>query len=302
VATLTSTAFRSIPSQGEPTEPAPATAVSRTTSTAGTIAGNMLLLAGVLVLAFAGYLTGGSRLQQAHSQHLLYDQLRVTLRQATTPVAEPIAAGTPVALLESPRLGDSQVVVEGTSSRLLMRGPGHRPDTPLPGQQGVSVLFGRSSAFGGPFGELHLLKIGDRVSVTTGQGRFTYVIDSVRRSDQPFQPLPSAVSRLSLVTADGSWTPGQVWVASGVLVAGAAQPAPAAVVPAPVEDQQLQGDSGAAVALLLWSQLLLLVVVLAVWGWLRLPRVTVWVGAAPVLLAVLWNVFTNLSALLPNLL
>jgi sortase A len=262
----------------------------------------VLLVAGVLVLAFAGYLTGGSRLQAAHSQHLLYNQLRVSLEHSVTPVAEPIKGGAPVALLESPRLGGSQVVVEGTSSRDLMLGPGHRPDTPLPGQQGVSVLFGRSSTFGGPFGSLHRLVPGDLVSVTTGQGRFSYRIDSVRRSDSPFRPLPAAPARLSLVTSDGSWTPSHVWVASGVLVAGTVQPVPAALSPAPPEDQALQGDPAAAVALLLWSQALLVVVLLGVWGWLRLPRVTVWVGVAPVLVAVLWNVFSNLSALLPNLL
>jgi sortase A len=228
--------------------------------------------------------------------------LRVTLKHSTTPVAEPIASDTPIALLQSPRLGGSQVVVEGTTSRDLMKGPGHRPDTPLPGQQGVSVIFGRALAYGGPFGELRLLKVGDQVTVTTGQGRFAYRIDSVRRSDQAFSQLPTARSRLSLVTSDGSWSPSHYWIASGALVAGEPQPVPAGAQPAPVQDQPLQGDSGAAVALLLWSQALLGVALLAVWGWLRLPRAIVWVGATPVALAVLWNVFGNLSALLPNLL
>jgi sortase A len=302
MATLTWRAT-AIPSQAGEAPPAPAADPAPRTRSAGwTIVSNVLLLAGALVLAFAGYLIGGSRLQAAHSQHLLYDQLRVSLREAVTPVAEPIAAGTPIALLQSPRLGGSEVVVEGTASRDLMRGPGHRPDTPLPGQQGVSVLMGKASTFGSPFGGLHRLVPGDLVTVTTGQGRFTYRIDSVRRSDAPFQPLPAAAARLSLVTSDGSWTPSHLWVASGVLVQGTAQPVPAALSPAPADNQPLQGDSGAAVALLLWSQLLLIVAVVGVWGWLRLPRVIVWVGLAPVAVAVAWNVFTNLSALLPNLL
>jgi sortase A len=164
------------------------------------------------------------------------------------------------------------------------------------------VLLGRANTYGGPFGALHLLRPGDTVAVTTGQGRFSYRIDSVRRSDQPFTALPAVASRLSLVTSDGSWTPQHYWIASGVLVGGTPYAVPVSGLPAPVQDQPLQGDSGAAVALLLWSQLLLIVAALAVWGWLRLPRATVWVGATPVVLAVLWNVFTNLSALLPNLL
>ncbi|MDX6204065.1 MAG: sortase [Frankiales bacterium] len=300
MATLTTPAGTAIPAQNG--APAPPPAVPRTRPALAVVIGNVLLLAGVLLLAFAGYLTTGSRLQQAHSQNLLYDQLRVTLKHSTTPVAEPIIPGTPIAMLQSPRLGGSQVVVEGTAGRDLMRGPGHRPDTPLPGQQGVSVIFGRALAYGGPFGELQLLRVGDPVTVVTGQGRFTYRIDSVRRSDQSFTRLPAAASRLSLVTSDGSWTPSQYWVASGTLVAGTPYAVPVPGLAAPVQDQPLQGDSGSAVALLLWSQLLLVVVALAAWGWLRLPRVIVWVGATPVALAVLWNVFTNLSALLPNLL
>ncbi len=277
-------------------------APERPRSTVGAVVGNVLLGAGLLVLAFAGYLVGGSRLQQSHSQHLLYDQLRTELAHEVAPVAEPIAGGVPVAVLSSPRLGGTQVVVEGTTSRDLMRGPGHRSDTPLPGQLGVSVLLGKASTFGAPFARLHLLRTGDDVSVTTGQGRFTYRIDSVRRSDAPFVALPTAAARLSFITSDGSWTPQHVWVASGVLVDGTAQAASPVVAPAAANSQPLQGDSGAAVALLLWSQLLLVVVLVAAWGWQRLPRVTVWVGAAPVLLAVLWNVFTNLSALPPNVL
>lgn len=285
----------------EPAERPVVEAAPRARSAVGTVVGNVLLLAGVTVLAFAGYLVGGSRLQEAHSQHLLYDQLRVSLRLSVTPVAEPIAAGTPIALVQLPG-HSSQVVVEGTTSRTLMRGPGHRPDTVLPGQQGVSVLMGRSSTFGSPFAGVSRLRLGDLVAVTTGQGQFSYKIDSVRPSTQPFQALPAAASRLSLVTSDGSWTPSHLWVASGVLVNGTAQPASANLLPAPTVDQPLQGDSGAAVALLLWSQLLLVVAVVGVWGWLRLPRVIVWIGVAPVALAVAWNVFTNLSALLPNLL
>ena len=33
--------------------------------------------------------------------------------------------------------------MEGTSSGTLMSGPGHRRDTPFPGQAGVSVIVGR---------------------------------------------------------------------------------------------------------------------------------------------------------------
>ena len=46
----------------------------------------------------------------------------------------PIAEGDPVARLEIPEIGVDVVVVAGVSVDDLRRGPGHYPDTPLPGQ------------------------------------------------------------------------------------------------------------------------------------------------------------------------
>jgi len=48
----------------------------------------------------------------------------------------------------------SQVVVGGTSAGDLESAPGHRRDTALPGQVGVSLIYGRAVTFGAPFGQL----------------------------------------------------------------------------------------------------------------------------------------------------
>ncbi|MFD1273890.1 sortase domain-bontaining protein [Streptomyces kaempferi] len=61
-----------------------------------------------------------------------------------------LAPGTPVALIDIPAAHLHQVVLEGTDSGVLTDGPGHRRDTPLPGQSGTSVLMGRAAAYGGP--------------------------------------------------------------------------------------------------------------------------------------------------------
>jgi hypothetical protein len=39
---------------------------------------------------------------------------------------------------------------------------------------------------------------------------------------------------------------------------------------------------------------------LATWAALKYNARAVWIGAVPVLLAILWNVFENLAVLLPN--
>ena len=97
-----------------------------------------------------------------------------------------MSPGTPVAALSIPRLGlDQAVVVEGTSAQDLTLGPGHRRDTVLPGQTGVSVIYGRRVSFGGPFEHLMQLQVGDVITTTTGQGRGALPRLVLRRRDAP---------------------------------------------------------------------------------------------------------------------
>ena len=97
----------------------------------------------VLVVGFAGYLIAITPLQQASAQANLYSDLGEQLKTATAPVAAPLPVGRPVALLEIPSLGMSQVVVESSTSENLRLGPAHRTDSALPGQIGSSVILGR---------------------------------------------------------------------------------------------------------------------------------------------------------------
>src|SRR5207237_730077 len=67
----------------------------------------------------------------------------------------PTAPGSPVAVLDIPAIGiRDMVVVQGTSPENMTLGPGHLRDTPMPGQAGVSEIFGRRATFGAPFARL----------------------------------------------------------------------------------------------------------------------------------------------------
>jgi sortase A len=95
------------------------------------------------VLGFAGYLYVLSSVQESRSQVLEYARLRGELAGQVAPLG-PTAPGSPVAVLDIPGIGvRNMVVVEGTSPENLTLGPGHLRDTPLPGQAGVSEIFGR---------------------------------------------------------------------------------------------------------------------------------------------------------------
>ena len=57
-----------------------------------------------------------------------------------------------------PSIGVSEYVVEGTDADNLRKGPGHYPDTPLPGQQGTSAIAGHRTTYGAPFRKLDELE------------------------------------------------------------------------------------------------------------------------------------------------
>jgi sortase A len=171
---------------------------------------NVLMFVAVTIAMFLTNLFVFSHIQHASSQEQLRIAFTEELALATAPTSEGdenlilLADGDPVAFLEIPEIGVSEVIVEGTDSTALRSGPGHRRDTVLPGQAGTSVIMGRASAFGGPFGSIHTLKPGTLFSVVTGQGQHTYKVIGMRYAGEP-EPAPpgEGVSRIVLETGRG---------------------------------------------------------------------------------------------------
>ena len=91
------------------------------------------------------------------------------------PPAKPIPAdGEGVARLEIPRMGLHRIVVEGATAGDLAKGPGHFPETPLPGQLGNAAIAGHRTTHGHPFYDIDELRPGDEIIVTTLNGRYVY--------------------------------------------------------------------------------------------------------------------------------
>lgn len=255
-------------------------------------------LAAVLVLGFAAYLFGLSQLQEQHSQAGLYRHLSGQLATATAPVG-PTTDGDPVAVLDIPAIGLRQaVVVQGTSGVDLARGPGHLVDSVLPGQAGVSVLFGRRAAFGGPFAHLPALRVGDKISVTTGQGTFSYTVNTYGTPARPIRDF--APARLVLVTGDSTLLSSHaVYVGARLDGTPAAASAPARVRPA--QDAPLATDADAMQTAQLWALLFLAAAVAAAVLARLWHRRAAYLTMAPVLVALAWCVYENVAVFLPNL-
>lgn len=104
---------------------------------------------------------------------------------AATTKPPPVQPGDAVAVLAFERPGAAQplvhaeplFVVEGVALDDLQRGPGHYPDTSLPGQPGNFAVAGHRTTYGAPFFHLDQVQHGDIVWVTDRTGtRWRYEI------------------------------------------------------------------------------------------------------------------------------
>ena len=214
--------------------------------------GASLLILAVTALGFVAWVGLFSSLHYDKAQLNAYDTLRVELAKGTAPNGPTSAAtnpaqllpmGAPVAVLSIPAIGLRTVILQGTTSSVLEDGPGHLRDTVMPGQAGVSVILGRQTAYGGPFGGLASLVPGDSITVVTGQTVASYKVIDLRRAGDPLPPaLASGAGRMILVTADGA-----PLEPSGILYVDAdetskPQPSPGVVLSRlPVADRERDG-------------------------------------------------------------
>jgi sortase A len=173
--------------------------------------GRILIGLGLMMFAFVAYQLWGTGIQTAQAQRTLsrdFEQqvaesppptttTATTAPVATDPpttdptstsiaptttspvlaVAQPIpAAEEAVARLEIPRMDLNRIVVEGATADALTKGPGHFPETPLPGQLGNAAIAGHRTTHLHPFFDIDKLQPGDEIVVTTLNGRYTYSV------------------------------------------------------------------------------------------------------------------------------
>lgn len=256
-----------------------------------------LTLLGGFLLGFAVYLYGLSGVQEARSQTTLYSTLRIELANEIAPLGV-TTPGAPVALLDIPSIGvRNMVIVEGTSPENLTLGPGLRRDSPLPGQAGVSEVYGRRATFGAPFGRLADLRRGDKILVITGQGASSYTVAALGDSSHLVEdPAPN---RLILLTAGSPDIPTYfTYVDADLTSAAHADGAVLSAITA--AEIALAGDESALVLTMVWGLALVLVSAAGTVAVVRWSPWLAYLATAPVLLAVLWNLYQSIAALLPN--
>jgi len=88
--------------------------------------------------------------------------------------------GQGVGRIEIPKVGANFVLINGTNTGDLRKGPGLYPQTPFPGAPGTVAIAGHRTTYLAPFRHIDRLKPGDSVVVTMPYARFTYRVERTR--------------------------------------------------------------------------------------------------------------------------
>jgi LPXTG-site transpeptidase (sortase) family protein len=267
----------------------------------------VVTISGMLLVLFVGYLFAFTNLEGARNQRLLLQEFpakgsgkevaagALAVLHGTTPTE-----GQPAALLQIPALGFSQVVVEGSSSADLEKGPGLMPGTARPGERGNAVIAGRRLTYGRPFEHLLSLVQGDRVILTGSYGTFTYrvVRTGIATSGQRDPVEPTRDAQVTLVTSSPLSDPGREYAVADLV--GKPLSYPPYVITAPRTELALGGDPAAALPIALWGAALLLAVACTIVAYRR-SRLTfsIYLLSTPILVALAIGCFENVARLLP---
>lgn len=179
------------------------------------VLGELLITAGIVVLAFLGYqvwlgdaIVGGQlnreALEQGREWNAGYDLPPVDSGDATVSQDPPVTASPAdaqrFAMLIIPRFGGDyyRPIAEGVGTTAVLNtgNIGHYPTTQLPGELGNFALASHRSSGGGNFHDLHQLRVGDHIYVETADGWYQYTfrnLEYVRPSGVGvISPVPQA--------------------------------------------------------------------------------------------------------------
>lgn len=246
--------------------------------------GRTLIGAGTIILLFVAYQLWGTGVTHAREQSQLEDRFADQLARVgdLSPTTEPPrddtdeessddtpststtlppeivdaltpAPGDPIARLRIPAIDVDEIVVHGIGVADLRKGPGHFPDSPMPGQAGNAAIAGHRTTYGQPFHDLDRLSPGDEILIDTLQGSFTYRVmphedpDGEERGhfivpETAVEVLDDAGDdRLTLIACHPKFSSRQRIITTAELVDEAVEPVP---VPDDADDRSEEDDGG----------------------------------------------------------
>jgi sortase A len=85
--------------------------------------------------------------------------------------------GHAIGRIKIDRIGLNIVVVQGTDTASLQKGPGHYTATPIPGQPGTVGIAGHRTTYLAPFRHIDQIREGDEIRVEMPYAAFTYTVE-----------------------------------------------------------------------------------------------------------------------------
>ncbi len=166
----------------------------------------VLIVAGLLLLVDAGLTLAWqepvSALLGRVAQNKLSSQLKVIESTAPTPLVQKALKSLPdpnrriaflarlarrkaktgdaIGRISIPKIGANFVVVQGTDSASLRKGPGHYPGTALPGLRETVGIAGHRTTYLAPFRHVDELKPNDQIILDMPYGRFVYAVQGTK--------------------------------------------------------------------------------------------------------------------------
>lgn len=216
------------------------------------VLGWTLITAGLVVLLYLVYSLFFTSLETSAAQAQLLERWEQEVGTGALPPADPVEEPTPTAPtpepveeVAEPELGsatalirfvrpgsdeppvraDPLLVVEGVSVAALQKGPGHYPDSALPGAAGNFAVAGHRTTYGAPFYNLDQLVAGDEVHATGRDGVTHVYVVREQRVVSPFDvwvvepdPLETGRPTLTLTTCNPRFSNAQRLVVFAELV------------------------------------------------------------------------------------
>ncbi|MGH2663159.1 MAG: sortase [Actinomycetota bacterium] len=141
--------------------------------------GKALLAAAFVVAAYIVWLLWGTGIYTARQQDTLRQEITARIEDPRPAPGAPVP-GLAYAILEIPSIEVDEVVVEGTDTETLKKGPGHYDKTSDPWEPTGRVgIAGHRTTYGAAFWDLDKVQRGDEITLRTELGTFEYGVTEV---------------------------------------------------------------------------------------------------------------------------
>ena len=102
--------------------------------------------------------------------------LEARARKLADGFAQRVETGQGIGRIKIPSIGLDIVIVQGTDTSSLQKGPGHYPDTAFPGQDKTIGIAGHRTTYLAPFRKINEIADGDEITLEMPYGTFVYEV------------------------------------------------------------------------------------------------------------------------------